>query len=285
MRISQLVVLCVLFHAATAEARFGKGGSGGSSSSGSSSRSTHAAVPVDSSRRSSGSSPSSSSGSFSGSGDSFYRSSRLGYFSGAFVPMYGYGYARHVYPAPVLLEPEDETVTQVRVVAGAEFEYFTNQARGFALSAAASLEIDRWSVSVAVQHLSVAADDGTNADDTMQQLGVRAGYALLVGERGRLRAELGVDTVFAADVTLLGPTLGFSGMLWVAGPFAFEGSVTGSVYPFWEIDGRAGLVIGMGQLGLRLGWRTQLLDDQGVVDGVVHRDVFMGPYAGLGFAF
>ena len=201
--------------------------------------------------------------------------------------MYGYGYYRRPYPGPaVLLDPEDdETESEVRVVAGAEFEYFTNQSRGFALSLAASVEIDRWSVSVAAQHLSVAADDGTNGDDTLQQLGARVGYALLVGERGRLRAELGVDTIFAADVTLLGPTLGFAGMVWIAGPLALEGSLAGSVYPFWEIDGRAGLVIGMGQLGFRLGWRTQLLDDQGVVDGVVHRDVFMGPYAGLGFAF
>ncbi|MDP3152185.1 MAG: hypothetical protein Q8N23_05910 [Archangium sp.] len=48
------------------------------------------------------------------------------------------------------------------------------------------------------------------------------------------------------------PTIGFSGTLWIAGPLALEG--------------------------------TQLLDDQGVVDGVAHRDIFLGPYSGLGFA-
>lgn len=279
MRISQLVVLSVLLHAATAEARFGKAGSGGgSSSSGGSRSSTHAAVPVDSSRSSS----SSSGGNFS-SGSPAYRSSRLGYYSGAFVPMYGYGYG---YQGPgVLVEPEEQTESEVRVMAGAEFEFFTNQSRGFALSLAATLEIDRWSVALSAQHLSVAADDGTNGDDTMQQMGGRIGYALLIGPRGRLRAELGADLIFAADVTLLAPTAGFSGTVWIAGPLALEGSVSGAVFPFWELDGRAGLVIGMGPLGFRLGWRTQLLDDQGVVDGVVHRDIFMGPYAGLGFVF
>ncbi len=280
MRISQLVVLSVLLHAATAEARFGKAGSGGGSSSGSSSRSTHAAVPVDSSSSSS----SSSSGSNFSSGTSSDRSSRLGYFSGAFVPMYGYGY--YPYPGPgILIDPDEEAVGEVRVMAGMEFEVFANQDRGFALALAASLEVDRWSLSISGQHLSVAADDGTNGDDTLQQMGARFGYALLVGSRGRMRAEVGADLIFAADVTLLGPSVGFSGMVWIAGPLALEGSVSGSVFPFWQLDGRAGIVIGIGALGFRLGWRTQLLDDQGVVDGVVHRDVFMGPYAGLGFVF
>ena len=278
MRISQLVVLSVLLHAATAEARFGKGGSGGGSSS--SRSSPHAAVPVNSSSGSS----SSASGGQASSGSSFYRPSRLGYYSGAFVPMYGYGSG--AYPGPgVLLEPDEVVESQVRVMAGAEFEFFTNQTRGFTLSLAASLEIDRWSASLSGQHLTVAADDGTDGDDTLQQMGARLGYALLIGPRGRLRAELGADVIFAADVTLLAPTLGFSGTVWIAGPLALEGSLTGAAYPFWELDGRLGLVIGMGPLGFRLGWRTQLLDDQGVVDGVAHRDVFMGPYAGLGFVF
>lgn len=67
--------------------------------------------------------------------------------------------------------------------------------------------------------------------------------------------------------------------------YGYGAPVASSVYPFWQIDGRAGLVVGMGALGIRVGWRTLLLDDQGVVDGVEHRDIFMGPYAGLGFAF
>ena len=37
-------------------------------------------------------------------------------------------------------------------------------------------------------------------------------------------------------------------------------------------------------LGLRLGWRVHLLSDRGLVDGVVHTDVFTGPYTGVSLA-
>lgn len=292
MRISQLAMvaaLVALLHAGSAEARFGKGGSGGGSSSGSggSSRSTHAAVPVGSGGSSSASSSGSPGGSSSGNFSSD-PSRRLGYYSGAFVPMYGYGYGygyRRM-PGAVLLDPEEEEPeVPLRATAGAEFLYFTNQLRGYALGFNAGIEGERLGVNVTAQHLSVAADDGTQSNDTLQQLSAKLSYALIAGPRGRLRAELGADLIFATDVILLGPTLGFSGTLWLVGPLAFEASLYGSFYPFYQLDGRAGLVIGAGAVGLRLGWRTQLLDDRGVVDGVAHRDIFMGPYAGLGFAF
>ncbi len=282
MRISQVVLLIAALHAGIAEARFGKKSSGGASNSsaGGGAQPTHAAVPVDSAGSSSSSSSASPSGSF------LRPNRRLGYFNGAFVPLYGYGVPLAAYPATTLIEPDDgadEAI--VRATAGLEVLYFANQTRGYALGLNAAVEIDRIGSSISGQHLSVATDDGTPGDDTLQQLSVRVSYAVWVGTQGRLRAEAGVDTLFAADVTVTAPTIGFSGTLWIAGPLAFEGSFYASVYPFWQIDGRAGLVVGMGALGIRVGWRTQLLDDQGVVDGVEHRDVFMGPYAGLGFAF
>ena len=195
--------------------------------------------------------------------------------------MYGYG------ASPALEDSEDELLEEraLRATAGLEFIYFTNQERGYALGLVAGLEIDRTGITVGAQHLSVATDDGTSGDDTIQQLSVRMSYALLVGDRGRVRVEMGADTFFAPDITLFGPTAGFSGTLWLFGTVALEGSVMGSAYPFWQVDGRAGVVIGVGALGIRAGFRAQLLDDQGTVDGVAHRDVFMGPYAGLGFTF
>lgn len=194
--------------------------------------------------------------------------------------MYGYG----AYPEVEDVE-DDPDARGLRATAGLEFIYFTNQERGYALGLVAGLEIDRLGLNLGAQHLSVATDDGTSGNDTIQQLSVRMSYALLVGSRGRVRVELGADTFFAPDVTLFGPTAGFSGTFWLFGTVALEGSVMASAYPFWQLDGRAGLVIGLGALGLRAGFRAQLLDDQGVVDGEAHRDVFMGPYAGLGFTF
>ncbi len=284
MRISQVVLLIASLHAGVAEARFGKKNSGGSSnpSPATGSQPTHAAVPVDSPGSSSSSSASLSP---SGSASPFVPRRRLGYFNGAFVPLYGYGPPLAAAPTTLVSPDEDSEPAIVRGTAGLEFLYFTNQSRGYALGLNASVEIDRIGGSIAGQHLSVATDDGTPGDDMLQQLSVRVSYAILVGTQGRLRGEAGLDTIFAADVTVTAPTIGFSGTLWIAGPLAFEGSLHASVYPFWQIDGRAGFVVGLGALGIRVGWRTQLLDDQGVVDGVEHRDIFMGPYAGLGFAF
>lgn len=285
--------MIALLHAGVAEARFGKGGSGGGSSSGSSrgsssggsSSSTHRAVPVDSpGSRSTAGSPGASGGSGGFSPRSTFNTYGLGYFGGAFVPFYGYGYRPRI--TTLVLAPEEpEDTTPLRVTAGLEFSYLANQTRGYTVGVNLAFEGERFGVSLLAQHLGVAADDGTNGTDAIQQVGLRMSYAFLTGERGRLRAELGADSFFAPDVILLGPTAGFSGTLWLVGPLALEGSFGASVYPFWQIDGRAGLVVGAGPLGLRLGWRTQLLDDQGVVDGVAHRDVFSGPYGGLSFVF
>ena len=55
--------------------------------------------------------------------------------------------------------------------------------------------------------------------------------------------------------------------------------------PYIQVDAQAGLALRLGILTLRSGWRWLMLDDRGRVDGVVHRDYFSGPYAGLGLNF
>jgi hypothetical protein len=86
-------------------------------------------------------------------------------------------------------------------------------------------------------------------------------------------------------MTALAPSGGLSGTLWIYGPLALEGSFIATPWPVVQLDGRAGLAVGLGPVGLRAGWRAQLLDDRGVVDGVVHRDLFTGPYVGASIVF
>jgi hypothetical protein len=74
-------------------------------------------------------------------------------------------------------------------------------------------------------------------------------------------------------------------VVWLGGRVSLEGSFMVTPFPFTQLDGRAGLAVGFDQLGLRAGWRVQLLDDRGLVDGIAHRDVFNGPYLGLAFVF
>lgn len=94
-----------------------------------------------------------------------------------------------------------------------------------------------------------------------------------------------MDTVIAPSMVALGPVLGVSGQVWIFGPLAAEASAYVVPWPYWELDWRAGLALGVGPVGIRAGWRTQVLDDRGWVDGVIHRDAFMGPYVGLSVVF
>ena len=98
----------------------------------------------------------------------------------------------------------------------------------------------------------------------------------------------------------MAPTGGLSGQLWIAGPFAIEGAVFATPWPIWQLDMRAGLVLGIDSIGIRAGFRSQILEDRGVIGGTPEdtrgctqltngnwscRDVVMGPYVGVGIAF
>ncbi len=302
-RIFSVTVAVVALLSTPAEARFGKGGSSGSSgssgrsSSSSSSRSsstTHGAVPVShgSSSSSGGASSSYSSGSSGGysSYDSGYRPYRYGFYSGFFVPSYGYGYGTYwATPGPVYATTAAPAVVEepaeIRVTASGEAQLMVRTATGTSLGVAAAFEGERWGFSATGYSLSLLADDGSGNTDSIQQLNLHLTFAFLTGRYGRLRLEAGADTVFAQDLVALGPTGGVSGTLWIGGPFALEGAVTMTPYPYRQLDYRANLAVGLGALGLRAGWRTQVLDDQGIVDQVRHVDTFQGPFAGLAFVF
>jgi hypothetical protein len=146
-------------------------------------------------------------------------------------------------------------------------------------------EGERWGISIAFQNIAAPSRETAGAFDTIQQFNAHVTFAFLTGKYGRLRVEGGGDSLFASNLVVLAPTLGLSGSLWVAGPVALEASVMVTPWPIRQLDLRGGVVVGLGPVGLRAGWRTQVLDDQGLVDGIVNRDMFMGPYAGLSLAF
>lgn len=295
------IALVASLTALPAHARFGKGG-GGSGSSSSTSRASgtsHSSAPIGSVPRSS-----SRGSSYNGSGSyndgrSYYRSSynpwRYGYYSGAFVPMYGYGYGYYAmnpygygYPAYASPYAVSSGVRQepssLRVTLGVEaIPYVGGERGGFGLGGVAMFEGERWGVSLGFQN--IAAASGSSAFDTIQQFNAHGTFAFLTGKHGRLRVELGGDSIFAANLIVLAPTGGVSGTLWISGPLALEGTVMITPWPIRQLDLRAGVVVGLGPIGLRAGWRTQVLDDQGLVDGIVNRDTFMGPYAGVSIAF
>ncbi len=289
MHRSVLLSLCVVTMVAssTADARFGKKSSktdSNSSSNNDSSNNTHSATPVGGSNGSSNGGSNTGYTRYSpGPRVRYYRPhSRWGFWAGAFVPG-TWGSAHTVSSAEPMA---DAAPSALRVSAGAEaMGFFTAPSQGFTLGVNVGVEGERWGFFVNAQNISVRADDGTNGLDHLQQLNAHLSFALLAGDYGRLRIEAGADTVFAPDLIALGPTVGLSGVVWVGGPFAIEASIMGTPWPYQQLDGKLGLGIGVGPLGVRAGFRVQVLDDRGLVDGVAHRDIFMGPYVGLSVIF
>lgn len=213
---------------------------------------------------------------------------RYGFYSGAYVPMYGYGYGYYAGSTPSLVSGSQTSVAReevaMRVTAGIEAMTYVVGQTGVTVGVSGYVEGAQWGFYFGGQNIAVRSEDNTSFD-TIQQVSARLTFSFLNGRYGRLRAELGADTVFAPDVIALGPTGGLSGSLWVGGPVALEGSVMVTPVPFWQLDYKVGVAVGLGPVGLRAGWRTQVLDDRGIVDGVAHRDSFMGPYVGVSIVF
>jgi hypothetical protein len=127
----------------------------------------------------------------------------------------------------------------------------------------------------------------SNSVDVLHLAQARLSYALVSGERGRLRAELGAHLAVAPDVTFLAPGVGLSGVLGLGGPFGLEARVFGNAWPYSQIDARAGLTVASAKIGLSLGYRVLYLNDHGVLGAAnagATSDFYRGPYVTLAFA-
>lgn len=297
-----LSLVGAVLHAPQADARFGKrGGSSGSSGSSSSNRGSgnsgstyHSAVPVGSP---SASSYAASRGYSPGFGP-VYRPYRAGYWSGAFVPMYGYGYSYWGPPPGTTIVSNESAIrpepSGIRITVGLDglYSLSTTNGAGYVVGLNALFEGERFGVSIVGQTIQTQMNQ-------LSQLNAHLTYAFLAGRYGRLRVELGADTFFAEDLIVLAPTGGFSGQVWIAGPVALEGSIFATPWPIWQLDGRAGVVLGIDSIGIRAGFRAQILEDRGIVPGEpadttgctqlgngnwTCRDVILGPYVGIGIA-
>ncbi|HYI00046.1 hypothetical protein [Hyalangium sp.] len=133
--------------------------------------------------------------------------------------------------------------------------------------------------------LSLSTDDGTGGTDTISVTGVNLTYAVLANERVRWRVEAGFSSAHAPDLTVVGPSLGTSFDARLGGSLDLELRLQGTPFPYRQMDAQAGLAVKLYPWVLRAGWRTLMLDDAGLVDGEVHKDVFHGPYLGVGLFF
>ena len=221
---------------------------------------------------------------------SFYYGFSFGYYPyfGYYAP---YDYAPYPYPVPdqpVLVQPAPPPVIKTTVsVEGQAFG--TLDSRGYRSSDGGSVgaklgfEGDRFGVngqftSIFVPHDDSAVYPGT---DQISLFNVHASYALIAAPIARLRVELGLMSAFAPDLTVAGPSGGFSAVINL-GPLGLEGAIHGTPLPYRELDWNTGLAINIGPVGFHGGWRSITLDDRGLVDNVIHKDTFSGPYVGIG---
>lgn len=130
--------------------------------------------------------------------------------------------------------------------------------------------------------LNLAPDDGSPGRDYISLLSLKPGVSLVAREHLRVRVTAGADFAFAPDAIMLGPGFGTNAVLRLVGPLKLEASAQWTPLPFTQLAGDAGLAVDLGPMRLRGGYRAIYLSDQGRVDnGVVHRELFAGPYAGM----
>jgi hypothetical protein len=128
---------------------------------------------------------------------------------------------------------------------------------------------------------------GTPDYDTLHLAHAHLTFALLTGARGRLRLEVGPHLAAAPEVTFVAPGVGLSGVLALIGPMGLEGRVLANVWPYTQLDARAGLAFSAGAVGVSFGVRGVYLNDQGVLGAANAGDTsdsFFGPYINVGIA-
>lgn len=149
----------------------------------------------------------------------------------------------------------------------------------------AGIEGQHWGVAAGVTGLRLATDDGTPGEDRIDLGSAHLTLALFTDDQTRLRLEGGMAWAKAPGVTFAGPSFALSFERCLFGALDLEARGQVVPVPYTQVDTQAGLALHLNAVTLRTGWRFQLLDDRGQVDGVVHRDYFAGPYAGIGLNF
>jgi hypothetical protein len=158
---------------------------------------------------------------------------------------------------------------------------------GAAVGLHLGLEGERFGGFVRASALSLRAEDGSTVTDDLSVTELHLSMAVLKGRAGRLRLEGGLSIATAPDVTFVGPSVGLSSELYVVSSLALEARVQLTPWPYRQLDAAGGLVWYFGDLrllALRGGMRMLVLNDAGLVDGVVHQDVLPGPYLSFGLA-
>ncbi|HEY3447162.1 MAG TPA: hypothetical protein VGK67_12395 [Myxococcales bacterium] len=109
-------------------------------------------------------------------------------------------------------------------------------------------------------------------------------FAPIVGQRGRVRIEVGANAAYACGAFMIAPELGLSGDVRILGPLGISGYVRGSIWPYKRIDAFAGVMAQLSILRLELGWREMRLETT-FDNGKMVADRWGGPNLGVSVVF
>jgi hypothetical protein len=202
-------------------------------------------------------------------------------FLGPGVPSYGRYYA---YSDPYGRRPRRVMGVQDQAVSSFKTDFFADGgavSKGYSVGLGLQTDGERFGFGLKLNLFNLATDDGSLGRDSISLLSVAPSLLLVNHARVTWRVSGGLDAAFAPDVTMVGPGLGTSARLGLVGPLKLEANAHVTPLPYIQLSGDAGLAVDLGVVRLRGGYRATYLNDQGVVDGHVNRDLFQGPYAGL----
>ncbi len=140
-------------------------------------------------------------------------------------------------------------------------------------------------LSARASFLALPDDEGSQQTDNISLMEAHLTVALWSSQNVRLRMEGGLGHARAPDLHILGPSLATSLNATLVSGLDFEARAQAVPLPYRQLDAQAGLALRTNEFSLRGGWRTLVLDDAGLVDGVRHVDVLSGPYLGVGLSF
>jgi hypothetical protein len=196
------------------------------------------------------------------------------YYSGRY---YDLMWRNRLMPRPrVQVENTPEQPIGLDITADAGFV-----SQGYAVGLGLQAEGEKLGFGVKLNMFNLATEDGSPGRDYISLLALKPSVLLVARDDVRVRVSGGLDVAFAPDVTFVGPGLGASTLLRLAGPLKLEASANWTPLPFTQLSGDAGLAVELDMVRLRGGYRAIYLDDQGHVDGESHRELLAGPYIGL----
>ncbi|ATB27248.1 hypothetical protein [Melittangium boletus] len=201
-------------------------------------------------------------------------------FMGPYVPSYG----RYYVSAPDWRRSRTVVGVEDAAVKPITTDFFADGgavSEGYSVGLGMQTDGERFGFGLKLNLFNLATDDGSPGRDSISLISVAPSILLVNRERVTWRVSGGLDAAFAPDVTMVGPGLGTSARLGLVGPLKLEASAHLTPLPYVQLNGDAGLAVDLGLVRLRGGYRATYLNDQGAVDGNVHRDFFRGPYAGF----